>query len=223
MNNIICIDGLSGVGKTSVAKELGKILGFNILHSGLIYRFIAHLVLKRYGTTLPSIIEIEAFIKKALPLVKDFTNFIILGKTDLGFLSNTPEVDIMAAYIGSLEKVREELIPIQRMFLRGEGLIAEGRDMGMTIFPEASFKFFLFASLIERSKRKCFQRKLENDALGIINVLESLAIRDFNDFILFKKNNLYGSKDYFKMDTSNANMQSQVHKILGIFRRGWYV
>ena len=205
MTKIKCIDGLSGSGEANMARELGKILGSNVLHSGPICRFVAHQAILMHGTTLPPTSEISAVVGKALPLVKDFAHFFITNKTGLGFLHNNTEISIMASCIDSLEEVREVLAPVQRTVLRGSGPVAEGKDMGTTIFSEATSRFFLAAPLVERNKRKWFWWKLETDS---------------SYFLLLRRLNLCHNNERFKIDTPSGSRLFYAPQILGLFRRG---
>ena len=148
VKNIITIDGPSGVGKGTLAFTLAERLGWNVLDSGLLYRLVGYISLEE---KLASSQEIVLFLNKSK--IRLLTNFkeeiceIELNERILGKELRNEDIASRASEIAKEEEIRNAIIKIQRNAYDSEkGLIADGRDMGTIIFPEAALKVFLQAS-----------------------------------------------------------------------------
>ena len=152
---IITIDGLSGAGKGTVSKMLCAELGWNILDSGALYRTLTFLIDKKE-------IDIDDFIHKKDEFLRDFeVSFqvgslgepvsVFLKQEDITDLVRTEKIAVKTSAFSSLKVIRDFIRPCQRAFKQPPGLIADGRDMGTVIFPEADLKIYLTASLEELS------------------------------------------------------------------------
>ena len=162
VNNLITIDGISGVGKGTLAKSLALELNYSLLDSGNLYRLVG-LIAKRLETSNSEEIAKELNSRK---ITMEFDN--LKGLTEVFFGSERvteelrhEEVAMEASNFAKDSFIRNTLIKHQRdYFDSNKGLIADGRDMGTVIFPEARWKFFLIASIEERAKRRLRQLKL---------------------------------------------------------------
>ena len=160
-NNLITIDGLSGAGKGTLALNLAHEFNYEILDSGALYRLVG-LVSQRMDSKDPEIIEKEIGSKKiAMNLnLKLMETEIFFGTENVTKLLKSDEIANEASNFASDKKIREILKNYQKNFYDPElGLVADGRDMGTVIFPEAKWKFFLIASIDERAKRREEQLK----------------------------------------------------------------
>lgn len=183
MNNIIItVDGPSGAGKGTLCYALAQKLGFALLDSGAIYRVTA-----------------LAALKSAVDLEDSFALAQLAAKLDIQFLPQNGEVQILlngedvsseirtqqvaeaASKIAVFSEVRQALLQLQQDFAGERGLIADGRDMGTVVFPEAQVKLFLDASAEERAKRRL--KQLQNKGINgnFAQILAEIKERDFRD------------------------------------------
>ena len=160
---VITIDGLSGSGKGTISKMLCLELGWNILDSGALYRTLAYLIeqkeitLEDFSTNRKEIQD-DFQITFGIGALGEPVNIFLKGK-DITDLVRTEEIAEKTSVLSSLKEIRDFIRPCQREFKKLPGLIADGRDMGTVIFPEAELKIYLIASLEERAKRRQSQLK----------------------------------------------------------------
>ena len=176
--NLITIDGPAGSGKGTVAKHLSQELKLNYLDSGAIYRILG-LHLKE--NNIP--IENDALVKESIQKAKiQFTEgTIYLNNRDVTDVIRTESIAKMASLIAANKTVRESILDLQRSFLKKPGLVAEGRDMGTVVFPEAKYKFFLTANVEERASRRYKQLISKGFDVSIADLVVEIQERDFRD------------------------------------------
>lgn len=179
---VITIDGPAGSGKSTAAKLLASRLGFFHLDTGAIYRSVAYLALKN---SVPFNSE-ERLAKIASDMKIEFLrdnekNKVIVNGEDVTDKIRTPEISLGASDVGKLRKVRVALVDVQREFAKNNNIVAEGRDMGTVIFPEAEVKFYLDASIEVRAERR--QKELAQKGIikDLKEVIEEQRIRDEQD------------------------------------------
>jgi len=213
---IITIDGLSGAGKGTVSKMLCTELGWNILDSGALYRTLTFLIEKKE-------IDIDDFIDKEDEFLKDFeVSFqvgslgepvsVFLKEEDITDLVRTEKIAEKTSALSSLKVIRDFIRPCQRAFKQPPGLIADGRDMGTVIFPEADLKIYLTASLKERAKRREIQLKRLGTKVNMRTLLDELEARDKKD-IERDLSPLKPAEDSFVIDTTGLNPEEVLEKI----------
>ena len=151
--NVITIDGPSGSGKSTVAKLLSERLGWSYLDSGAIYRLIAYVSLDNPGYTEDDILVIIENINIKFEF-KDNHYRIYLDEKDVTNVIREERIGEEASKLAKNNKIRASLINIQRHYDNNLNLVTDGRDMGTIIFPNASLKLFLTASLEERAARR---------------------------------------------------------------------
>ena len=176
--NLITIDGPAGSGKGTIAKQLSQELKLNYLDSGAIYRILGfHLK----ENNIP--IENDALVKEIIQKAKiQFTeDTIYLNDRDVTDAIRTESIAKMASLIAAKKTVRESILDLQRSFLQKPGLVAEGRDMGTVVFPEAKYKFFLTATVEERASRRYKQLISKGFDVSIADLVVELQERDFRD------------------------------------------
>ncbi len=181
MDKLITIDGPGGSGKGTVAKILAAKLGWDILDSGALYRLIA-LISENINKTDPDSIGKELKDKSIFfELVKDQYHLFFDGKDVTNFIRRE-EIGIKASDLAHNQNIRNLIKDTQRSFYDPNiGLIADGRDMGSVVFPEAGIKIYLDASIEERAKRRQIQLKEKGMEVNMRNLISSLEDRDLKD------------------------------------------
>ncbi|URQ73733.1 (d)CMP kinase [SAR86 cluster bacterium] len=218
-NNLITIDGLSGAGKGTLALNLAHEFNYEILDSGALYRLVG-LVSQRMDSKDPEIIEKEIGSKKiAMNLnLKLMETEIFFGNENVTKLLKSDEIANEASNFASDKKIREILKNYQKNFYDPElGLVADGRDMGTVIFPEAKWKFFLIASIEERAKRREEQLKDIGLEVNIANLIDSIMARDSRDANR-DVSPAVPAEDAITIDSSNLSIDELKKKILGIVK-----
>ena len=176
--NLITIDGPAGSGKGTISKQLSQELKLNYLDSGAIYRILGfHLK----ENNIP--IENDALVKKRIQKAKIqfIEDTIYLNDRDVTDAIRTESIAKMASLIAAKKTVRESILDLQRSFLQKPGLVAEGRDMGTVVFPEAKHKFFLTATVEERASRRYKQLISKGFDVSMADLVVEIQERDFRD------------------------------------------
>ena len=218
-NNLITIDGLSGAGKGTLALNLAHEFNYGILDSGALYRLVG-LVSQRMDSKDPEMIEKEIGSKKiAMNLnLKLMETEIFFGTENVTKLLKSDEIANEASIFAADKKIREILKNYQKNFYDPElGLVADGRDMGTVIFPEAKWKFFLIASIEERAKRREEQLKDIGLEVNIANLVDSIMARDSRDTNR-DVSPAIPAEDAITIDSSNLSIEELKKKILGIVK-----
>lgn len=181
---LITIDGPSGSGKGTIAALLAKKLGYHLLDSGAIYRVLAVAAVK-HSIALDNEPDLaELALSLAVKFVVDETThkqLIMLEEVNVADEIRTETVGANASKVAVLPQVRAALLARQRSFLAMPGLIADGRDMGTVVFPDAPAKFFLTASAEERAKRRYLQLKDSVKNVTLSSLIDEIKARDERD------------------------------------------
>lgn len=175
---IIAIDGPSGVGKGTLGQALVQKLGFHFLDSGAIYRALAWGVLHE-GVDPDDVAAVVA-LARSLPVRFD-AGRVFYGEHDITQAIRTEEVAAIASRVAAIPEVREALLQRQRDFAQPPGLIADGRDMGTVVFPNATVKLFLDAAPEIRAERRYKQLKEQGIDANIAEITEEIRARDARD------------------------------------------
>jgi CMP/dCMP kinase len=182
MRSVIAIDGPAGSGKSTVSRLLAKHLGYFYLDTGAMYRAVA-LRSAREGLDISDETALKRLCEN-LDLqfrLKDGENRTYLGNEDVSAAIRSPEMDGLSSRLSALKQVRETMRELQRK-LGSEGrVVAEGRDMGTVVFPEAEFKFFLTADLKIRAERRYRERMMRGEPVTLENVEREMIERDEQD------------------------------------------
>lgn len=214
---IIAIDGPAGSGKGTIAFMVSKKLNLVNIDTGSTYRCVALEMLKE-GVGLEEtdkIIEISKSIN--INLTED--SRVFLNNEDVTNKIREKEVTKIVSQVSSIEKVRENLVNLQRNMAKGKNVIMEGRDITTVVFPEADFKFYLDASIDERVKRRILQNKEKGIDMTEDEIRENMKKRDYND--MHKKiGALKRTNDQIYIDTSNISIDEVVNKIIKIVKEG---
>ena len=179
---IITIDGTSGSGKTTLSKSLSKKLGFSLLDSGKLYRSAGFIYIQSKESFSDSD-KIKGVISKITMTSNiDSNEFeIFFHNKKIDHLLYSEEVSESASIVSKIPEVRECMMEIQKLCVKGKGLIANGRDMGTEVFPEANLKLFVNASLDIRAKRRYEELISKGENVNLENIYKSLQKRDESD------------------------------------------
>jgi cytidylate kinase len=176
-DNIITIDGPSASGKGSLARNIAAHLNFDILDSGLLYRVYAYL----FDAGLEHA-KIVAHIKKNILFKTDNEGLTIQeGAEDITAKLRSEKTAKAASKISSLKETRGNLLELQRGFYSSKGLVADGRDMGTVVFPNAKLKIFLIASPEVRAKRRYLELQNRGQEVNMLALIEDIKQRDLKD------------------------------------------
>lgn len=179
---VLTIDGPSGSGKGTIARRMAQHLGWHLLDSGALYRLTA-LAAQERGIVLDDEAAVAALAAK-LPVafeVDGDAELILLNGADVTSRVRQESTGTLASRVASLPAVRAALIDLQHSFWRAPGLVADGRDMGTDIFPDAAAKVFLTASAEERARRRVVQLQQMGVDAKIDRILSEITARDARD------------------------------------------
>jgi len=212
---VIAIDGPVGSGKGTISRILAKSLGWNLLDSGALYRLVALNVMQERV----SLKNLAAIVNIATTMDVSFSGItekeqIFLDLTDVTFALRTEECANIASKLASKSVVRLALLERQRTFLKLPGLVADGRDIGSVVFPDALLKIFLTASAQERASRRYNQLKEKGINVSLPDVFQQIILRDERDvgrtIAPLKK-----AVDAQVCDSTELSPKDVVNKILG--------
>ena len=213
-NVIITVDGPSGAGTGTLCYALAEKLGFDFLDSGAIYRITALDALKKQVNLENEDAVAEVGRNLNVQFVPDNGEVnVILDGENVGDQIRTAEAGQNASKVAAFPKVREALLQRQRDFACEKGLVADGRDMGTIVFPEAQVKLFLDASAEERAKRRVKQLQLKGFNANFEQILGEIKERDYRD-----RNRavapLVPAKDALVLDSTHLSIDEVIRQAL---------
>ncbi len=213
---VITIDGPSGSGKGTIAGLLAKQLGWNLLDSGALYRLLAFAA-RNHGVDLTNE---EAMKLLAAHLDVQFVaggaghgQRIILEGEEVTDAIRNEQIGAGASLVASLPAVREALLMRQQAFQEMPGLVADGRDMGTVVFPDAPLKVFLTASAEERARRRYLQLKDKGDDVNLASLLDEIRARDERDTQRAVAP-LIPAADAIQLDSTELSIEQVMERIL---------
>ena len=182
MNDIITIDGPTGSGKSTVSRLLAQRLHYHYLDTGAMYRAVG-LAILRSGVSLHNKKEITRICNslEIKFLHEDDATKIYLDNEDVTRAIREPAIDLIASDVSALDNVRKVMTTLQRKIGSQGPLVAEGRDMGTVVFPEARHKFYIDASLEVRVDRRFQERQKRGESISREKVKKDLIKRDNQD------------------------------------------
>ena len=212
---VLTIDGPSGAGKGTVSRAVAKKLGWNYLDSGSIYRSLAIAVLKQ-GIGLENE---AAIVDIAKAMVLEFNCGdklqVRLDGEDITAQLGIESVGSAASIIAALGQVRQALLQKQKAFKQPPGLVADGRDMGTVVFPEAENKVFLTASAEERAIRRYKQLIEKGIDANLVQITNEIEARDCRDSER-KAAPLAMATDALYIDSSNMTLDAVIEEVLNL-------
>jgi cytidylate kinase len=210
---VIAIDGPSGSGKGSVARLVADELGFALLDSGALYRVLGIAVL-RHGVDLEDHAAVAELARTLdVEFGKSGEDSVALEGEDVTLAIRTDAGSDMASRVGAIPAARAALLERQLAFRQPPGLVADGRDMGTVVFPDAEVKIYLTAAVEERAKRR--YKQLIGKGIGAIrpDLLRDLKERDERDS-LRSISPLKPAEDATVLDTTDLDLAAVVARVL---------
>ena len=211
-NNIITIDGPSASGKGSLAKALAKKLNFILLDSGLLYRAYSYCFDQSQNhssaTELFSNLRIDSM---------EHEMRVFEQKKDITSILRHENVAKSASKLSSLKETRDNLISFQRDLASNHGLVADGRDMGTVVFPDAGTKIFLVADAEVRAKRRFLELQNAGQGVNMRDLIDDIRLRDEAD----KERDispLIPADDSIEVNSSNLSPQEVLEIVLKIYK-----
>ncbi len=213
MNKCIAIDGPSGTGKSTVAKELSKQLAMVYVDTGAMYRALGY-SLNKLGVNLDSQHDVESSMTKVSLELKylDNAQHIFANGEDVTSTIRTQEVSTFASKVAVYRGVREMLVNMQKQLVEKNDVVMDGRDIGTKVMPNARFKFYLDASAEERTKRRINElneKGIDSDYKIIFDEIVERDERDKNR----KESPLVKANDAVYIDTSDIDINGVISLI----------
>lgn len=213
---VIAIDGPSGSGKGTIASELASKLDFNYLDSGALYRTLGIAVQKANVDFMNHAQIVEIYNKSDISFESGKPHNVILNGKDVSMLIRSQMGSDFASKLGQIPEIRDILLEGQRAYRREPGLVADGRDMGTTVFPDASLKIFLTASVKERANRRYKQLITKGIDATLPDLLQDLKERDKRDTER-TVSPLKPAEDAVTLDSTDLTIDEVVNQILKLF------
>ena len=217
---VLTLDGPSGVGKGTVASIIAQKLDWHLLDSGAIYRAFAIVA----SNNDIKIDDIDGLLKLAINFDISFklnSNHeplnVYLNNVEVSSELRTEKTAALASQFAKIESLRKTLLVKQRQFKKLPGLVADGRDMGTVVFPDASFKVFLTAEVEERAKRRLQQLQEKGIAGNISHTLAEVQKRDERD-VNRQHSPLKPAKDALVIDTTNLTINEVITKVMALIK-----
>ena len=211
-NNIITIDGPSASGKGSLAKALAKKLNFILLDSGLLYRAYSYCFDQSQNHSDAT----ELFSKLRIDSMEHEMR-VFEQKKDITSILRHENVAKSASKLSSLKETRDNLISFQRDLASNHGLVADGRDMGTVVFPDAGTKIFLVADAEVRAKRRFLELQNAGQGVNMRDLIDDIRLRDEAD----KEREispLIPADDSIEVNSSNLSPQEVLEIVLKIYK-----
>ena len=211
-NNIITIDGPSASGKGSLAKALAKKLNFILLDSGLLYRAYSYCFDQSQNHSSAT----ELFSNLRIDSIEHEMR-VFEQKKDITSILRHENVAKSASKLSSLKETRDNLISFQRDLASNHGLVADGRDMGTVVFPDAGTKIFLVADAEVRAKRRFLELQNAGQGVNMRDLIDDIRLRDEAD----KEREispLIPADDSIEVNSSNLSPQEVLEIVLKIYK-----
>lgn len=221
---IIAIDGFSSTGKSTLAKELAKHLGYVYVDTGAMYRAVALFAMQN-GYIGKEFFDVQSLVN-SLPFIKLVFQFnpdlgfseMYLNETNVEQEIRTLDVSNFVSKVAEIPEVRSKLVEQQQEMGKNKGIVMDGRDIGTVVFPEADLKIFMNASAHTRAQRRFKELKEKGDTVSSFeDVLKNIEERDYIDTHR-EDSPLLKAKDALEFDNSNISKQEQFQKVLKLVK-----
>ena len=217
---VITLDGPSGAGKGSVGQRLAIQLGWHFLDSGALYRATA-LAARQTGCDLadiPELVTLASGLRVRFDPQEGSDARVLLDDNDIGDVIRTEEIGRLASELAVLPAVRQTLLKKQQMQRQPPGLVADGRDMGTVVFPDAELKIFLTANAVARAERRYNQLKDKGLDVNLSRLAEEIRVRDARDEER-EVSPLKPADDAYIIDSSHLSIAQVVDRVLDLLQK----
>lgn len=217
---VITLDGPSGAGKGSVGQQLAVQLGWHFLDSGALYRVTA-LAAQQAGCDfgdVAGLVGLASDLNVRFEAQVGSDARVLLDDRDIGDVIRTEEIGRLASEVAVLSAVRQALLKKQQSLRQSPGLVADGRDMGTVVFPDAELKIFLTASPAARAKRRYKQLKDKGLDVNLARLAEEIRVRDARDEER-EVSPLKPADDAYNIDSSHLSIAQVVERVLSLLRK----
>ena len=219
-HKIITVDGPSGVGKGTIATMIAEKIGYKYLDSGSLYRSLALKLFENNNNFEEVLNNVDILIKNIVirfEYSEGKKSRIFVNEEDFTDKIRTEKVALLASKIAKDKQARDMLEVYQRSYLTAPGLVADGRDMGTIVFPEANIKFYLTASVEKRAERRLNQLKDQGISANLPHLRQKLLLRDKADTERLISP-LRPAKEAIIIDTSDMNVSEVFNITINIIR-----
>ena len=217
---VLTLDGPSGVGKGTVASIIAQTLGWHLLDSGAIYRAFA-ISVRNHNIKINDIdglLRLASELDLRFELIPNQQSLnVYLDNVEVSTELRTEKTAELASRLAMIELLRKKLLIKQKQFKRLPGLVADGRDMGTVVFPDAPFKVFLTAEVEERAKRRLKQLQGTGITGNISQTLAEVQKRDERD-VNRQHSPLKSAKDALVIDTTNLTINEVITKVMALIK-----
>lgn len=221
---IIAIDGYSSSGKSTMARELARRIGYIYVDSGAMYRAVTHYAIE-HGLADGGRIDREGLVK-ALPEIEitfspagsDGVQHTLLNGRDVEREIRDMEVSRMVSPVAEIPEVRERLVRMQQALGEKKGIVMDGRDIGTTVFPDAEMKVFVNASAEERARRRQKEMAEKGERVDYDTVLANIKSRDHIDSTR-EVSPLRKADDAHELDNGEMTREEQSEWLLGLYKK----
>lgn len=215
---VITIDGPSGAGKGTLSQLVAKKLGYHLLDSGALYRLVA---LSAYKLNVnlqdeQAVADVASRLNVKFDVAGDTTRILLAGENVTDAIRQET-VSMNASLVAAYPKVREALLQRQKDFAQAPGLVADGRDMGTTVFPQAQFKIFLTASAEARAERRFKQLQQKGAEVDMAELISDIKARDDRD-TQRATSPLKPADDALVLDSTSLTIEQVLNAILAYVR-----
>lgn len=214
---IIVIDGPAGSGKSSTAKALSEKLNIHFLDSGALYRAMTYFWIRQGKPDNEKFFEMLPDADLSVDPSGNIFSVYLNGENITDKI-RTSEVASHVSDVASLSPVREHVNQFMRELVEEENFIADGRDLGTAVFPDADLKFFMDASVMERAKRRYLELKDSENNVTMDSVIHNLKERDYKDQSR-SADPLKKAEDAIVIDTTGKTFNEQVEQMSAIIQR----
>ena len=219
----IAIDGFSSTGKSTVAKQIAKHLGYVYVDSGAMYRAVTYYAMEngfidRNHFNVEGLaahlsdIEISFKFNEALGFAEVYLNDMNIEKE-----IRTLEVSVFVSKVAAISQVRQLLVKQQKNLGKDKGVVMDGRDIGTVVFPDAELKLFMTASVQTRAERRFKEMNEKGGAVSYNEVFQNVQERDYLDTNR-EDSPLIKAEDAIEIDNSDMSLKEQFEKILQLVK-----
>lgn len=213
---VICVDGPSGAGKGTISQRLAEHLGWQLLDSGALYRVVGHACVEHgiAWSDVPGVTQVARGLDVTFEPGSRGVGVILAGK-DVTAAIRSEFGGQGASAVAAIPEVREALLARQRELAISPGLVADGRDMGTTVFPSAPLKLFLTASAQARAERRQAQLLERGESVSLPRLLEAIKERDARDSNR-EASPLVAAEDAVTIDSTSLSIDEVFNRAIGL-------